>query len=828
MKEVIRWEEEKGKWVLYSADGSKQLGEFDTKGEAEQRERQIQFFKHQEAVRRLGRLVEQGNIQNIIRAWRDWAGSFTECVKQLKGQPGISDPEALCAWLHKEAEGKWPAEEAAREAWVKLALADEGLRERLLSEVGRRHTGREYQIIEEVIRLMVELHGEIEDLDAMLANVQEAVGDFSTSVMVALYPPQAVAEQLALDPAQYPDRIAPEDLHVTLIYLGDIVEIGSSRKDEIMRGLAQIASGEPFLQGRINGLGRFLTIEDEGQTALYASVDCRGLAALRQRIVDTLGWNGIRSPSEHGFTPHITLAYLPAEAPTPDLRPVGDVTFEAVYLVWGEERIAFELQGEVSNVVTAVSAAGRGRPLTDVWDRSLTEARIDDAGNLSGVVVVEGLSANGNYYTRGALESGADVFAGKPIYADHPTRTEERDRPERSVRDLVGRLPGRDGLFVEALSEAGSRLALKYRGGRLSETAGWLATLIREGIAGDQSINAHGRGREQENHFVVEAFTAATSLDFVTQAAAGGQAFLESHRTTIEETDLTDLSGVTFEQLVEARPDIVDDISSRERRKAYGEKAELIRLQEVNRMAVKNIKEAQTEIERLSKQVLTFQRQARQQKADAVIGGVLAESGLPKQAQTRVRRLVESTMRRFVEQEGEEAPPATEPPGELAPTSPDLGTGDPPALELPPDVATLPEEAQQIWLTNYTANLAEGEETAVHKAWSAVYADGWLKDEASGEWFRMEPEPPTEPAPEPAPAATVTEEALRKAVRQAILAERAYLAQATGAGRITGMGGAPQPLTEAQQEKEERERRLKAYRDMGLTEAEAAIAVEGR
>lgn len=39
-------EYENGKWVLYSRDGSKKLGEFDSKEDAIKREKQIQYFKH--------------------------------------------------------------------------------------------------------------------------------------------------------------------------------------------------------------------------------------------------------------------------------------------------------------------------------------------------------------------------------------------------------------------------------------------------------------------------------------------------------------------------------------------------------------------------------------------------------------------------------------------------------------------------------------------------------------------------------------------------------------------------------------------------------------
>lgn len=53
---------------------------------------------------------KQGNIDALIDTWDSWAGSFTKCVEVLSGRPGITDPEALCAWLHNEAEGKWPTE----------------------------------------------------------------------------------------------------------------------------------------------------------------------------------------------------------------------------------------------------------------------------------------------------------------------------------------------------------------------------------------------------------------------------------------------------------------------------------------------------------------------------------------------------------------------------------------------------------------------------------------------------------------------------------------------------------------------------------------------
>ena len=55
----------------------------------------------------------QGNVDALIQTWDQWAGSYTKCLDVLSGKPGITDPEALCVWLHHEAEGKWPGEKAS-------------------------------------------------------------------------------------------------------------------------------------------------------------------------------------------------------------------------------------------------------------------------------------------------------------------------------------------------------------------------------------------------------------------------------------------------------------------------------------------------------------------------------------------------------------------------------------------------------------------------------------------------------------------------------------------------------------------------------------------
>lgn len=103
--EVIRQED--GKWYLYDKAGAKRIaGPFDTREEALRVERAIHARKANESI-----ILEQG-IQSLINFWRAQAdpGTFRQCVSTLSGKPNITNVNALCAWIHKQATGIWPAQ----------------------------------------------------------------------------------------------------------------------------------------------------------------------------------------------------------------------------------------------------------------------------------------------------------------------------------------------------------------------------------------------------------------------------------------------------------------------------------------------------------------------------------------------------------------------------------------------------------------------------------------------------------------------------------------------------------------------------------------------
>lgn len=143
-----------------------------------------------------------------------------------------------------------------------------------------------------------------------------------------------------------PRKLAVDDdvLHLTLMYLGDTVMYGDGFQDIVATALQLFALEHPPLSGHVGGVGRFDDIDPEGTSALYASFDAAELPAFRQRLVDYLGQFGIASPSDHGFTPHITLAYLPpgAQPIQPDVPRLA-LTFRGLTLAWGDTHFYYPL-----------------------------------------------------------------------------------------------------------------------------------------------------------------------------------------------------------------------------------------------------------------------------------------------------------------------------------------------------------------------------------------------------------------------------------------------------------------------------------------------------
>lgn len=174
-----------------------------------------------------------------------------------------------------------------------------------------------------------------------------------TGVMVALMMPPGIAEALVI-----PGGEKPGDLHLTLAFLGDSTEIPLENKKLVMDALDQFYTTAKPLTGEISGIGLFNNAEEGGTNAFYASFDSPDLAQFRANLISALSFNGMSVVSNHGFTPHITLAYLPAGAAIPQISlPKIPVTFNSVTLMWGGQPFEWLLDekslkpGEADGVV---------------------------------------------------------------------------------------------------------------------------------------------------------------------------------------------------------------------------------------------------------------------------------------------------------------------------------------------------------------------------------------------------------------------------------------------------------------------------------------------
>lgn len=178
-----------------------------------------------------------------------------------------------------------------------------------------------------------------------------------TGAMVAFFLDPEDAQTLAAQVGKLPagSRLVPaEEMHVTLAYLGDVAELEADGKEQgrALEGLMHFAQHSTLVRGRVNGLARFLQVQDDGTQALVALVDSPMLARWRAGLLEMLEYGCDMHPMKtHAFTPHITLAYLPAEAATPTVVPAEkDLVFGNIALAWGGQMTAFELQGESMDI----------------------------------------------------------------------------------------------------------------------------------------------------------------------------------------------------------------------------------------------------------------------------------------------------------------------------------------------------------------------------------------------------------------------------------------------------------------------------------------------
>lgn len=150
----------------------------------------------------------------------------------------------------------------------------------------------------------------------------------------------------------------------------------------------------------------------------------------------------------------------------------------------------------------------------------LEEKAVAQDGTLEAKVIQPGWGSSG-YYSKEMLARDAGVYkSGTKMYWDHPTLTEDKERPERSLRDLTGELtstgvykekgPRGPGVYAQAKVFAPYRAVVE-------ELAPHIGLSHR---AYGKAMTGEAEGKKGP---IIEKLVAASSVDFVTTPGAGGQ-----------------------------------------------------------------------------------------------------------------------------------------------------------------------------------------------------------------------------------------------------------------------------------------------------------------
>lgn len=192
----------------------------------------------------------------------------------------------------------------------------------------------------------------------------------------------------------------------------------------------------------------------------------------------------------------------------------------------------------------------------------LSEATIDaEKRTIRQKIITAGKSKNGRYYSEAVLQKAASLFENVKTYANHPSRAEAKDRPERSILDITGYLS-------DVGYEEGVLKGTRHFIGDAGEKVWKIVEQVVSGGAPSSligaSINAIGKGVkgkvENDDVLIVESIDAVNSVDDVTSPAAGGG--FERLLASNDDLVLQIVGTMDYMEWIEARPEYTDRLKN--------------------------------------------------------------------------------------------------------------------------------------------------------------------------------------------------------------------------------------------------------------------------
>jgi len=261
---------------------------------------------------------------------------------------------------------------------------------------------------------------------------------------------------------------------------------------------------------------------------------------------------------------------------------------------------------------------------------SLSEAILDSKGIARIVVIAPGFGnpVDNHYYPAETLARDYPVFEGAKMYADHQTDQEEKERPEGSIKQWVASL--QNVTFEEGVGIVGDAVIIEPWLQQKLAVLRDKKLLTEMGI----SIRAAGVGTKDKidgkDTNVVDRITQVRSVDFVTEAGAGGGVLLyETEREF-------DIDVISLGVLRERRPDLVKTIESevkntilKEARKAMENEERITELEKEVTTVTAERDDARTEL-------AGSQKAQRIAEAKSAIDEAIGKSDLPEKAKERL------------------------------------------------------------------------------------------------------------------------------------------------------------------------------------------------
>lgn len=134
------------------------------------------------------------------------------------------------------------------------------------------------------------------------------------------------------------ETVSPKTLHLTLLYLGKAADLGKDKLDAIKRAVQKVCARHEPLEMSIAGAG-FFSPEEEG-APVYLVPNAKGLNALQADLEAAVG-NLVDLPSEHGWVPHMTVAYsCDDRLELPNLSEPVEWVADKVRLQAGDKKVA--------------------------------------------------------------------------------------------------------------------------------------------------------------------------------------------------------------------------------------------------------------------------------------------------------------------------------------------------------------------------------------------------------------------------------------------------------------------------------------------------------